>query len=97
MLFLIRLLIRSYQLFISPVLSLIVGANAGCRFQPTCSQYFLEAVETHGALRGSWLGLKRIARCHPWGGQGIDPVPLRESQSSRHSQKYSQKSERKIS
>ena len=71
----IRFLIRSYQLVISPVLSVIAGPNAGCRFQPTCSQYFLEAVELHGVLRGSWLGVKRIARCHPWGGQGHDPVP----------------------
>jgi hypothetical protein len=48
---------------------------AGCRFQPTCSEYFLQAVRYHGALKGSWLGLKRIARCQPWGGQGFDPVP----------------------
>ncbi len=71
----IRFFIRGYQIFISPLLSLLAGPNAGCRFHPTCSQYFLEAVETHGALRGSWLGIKRIVRCHPWGGQGIDPVP----------------------
>jgi len=71
----IRLLIRSYQICISPVLTLLTGPHAGCRYQPTCSQYFLEAVEAHGALRGSWLGLKRLLRCHPWGGQGWDPVP----------------------
>lgn len=73
----IRFLIRGYQILISPVLSLVVGPDSGCRFEPTCSQYFLEAVEAHGAWRGSWLGLKRIARCHPWGGQGSDPVPLK--------------------
>jgi uncharacterized protein len=76
MLTLIRLLIRSYQLVVSPALSWLVGQpNAGCRFEPTCSRYFLEAVETHGILRGSWLGIKRIGRCHPWGGHGWDPVP----------------------
>ncbi|MGI9603025.1 MAG: membrane protein insertion efficiency factor YidD, partial [Acidimicrobiales bacterium] len=42
---------------------------------PTCSSYALEAVETHGAVRGSWLGVRRICRCHPWGGHGLDPVP----------------------
>ncbi len=75
MIVLIRILIRGYQLVLSPFLSLFVGPNAGCRYQPTCSRYFLEAVETHGILRGSWMGTKRICRCHPWGGQGYDPVP----------------------
>lgn len=46
-----------------------------CRYVPTCSSYALEAVETHGALRGLWLALRRISRCHPWGGHGHDPVP----------------------
>lgn len=71
----IRFAIRAYQMLISPVLSFLTGPGGGCRFQPTCSHYFLEAVETHGALRGSWLGLKRLARCQPWGGKGFDPVP----------------------
>ena len=71
----LRLLIRGYQLLISPVLTLIVGPGCGCRFQPTCSHYLLEAVETHGPLRGGWLGLKRLGRCHPWGATGFDPVP----------------------
>jgi hypothetical protein len=84
MLTLIRLLIRGYQIFISPVLSWITGQpNAGCRYEPTCSRYFLEAVETHGILRGSWLGIKRIGRCHPWGGHGSDPVPPKNPDSHR--------------
>jgi len=72
---LLRFLIRAYQWTVSPLLSWLGGPSTGCRFHPTCSAYFLEAVERHGALRGSWLGAKRLARCHPWGGQGEDPVP----------------------
>jgi putative membrane protein insertion efficiency factor len=72
---LIRVFIRSYQLTVSPLLSAFGGGTAGCRFAPTCSEYFLQAVERHGAGRGTWLGLKRLARCHPWGGRGDDPVP----------------------
>ena len=72
---LIRLLIRGYQLLIAPILQLLTGPGGGCRFEPSCSHYFLEACETHGVLRGGWLGLKRLGRCQPWGGQGFDPVP----------------------
>ncbi|MDE6644937.1 MAG: membrane protein insertion efficiency factor YidD [Muribaculaceae bacterium] len=61
--------IRFYQLCISPMLP------ASCRFTPTCSQYAIEAISRHGAVRGMWLALRRIARCHPWGGSGYDPVP----------------------
>ena len=46
-----------------------------CRFTPTCSQYALEALRRHGPVKGSWLALRRICRCHPWGGSGYDPVP----------------------
>ncbi|GIV26219.1 MAG: putative membrane protein insertion efficiency factor [Bacteroidia bacterium] len=63
------LLIRLYQLVLSPVLP-----NA-CRFTPTCSQYTLEAVKKYGFFKGLWLGLKRISRCRPGGGSGYDPVP----------------------
>ena len=59
--------VRCYQLVISPWL------GPRCRFQPTCSQYFIEAVRKYGAVRGSWRGLRRIGRCHPWGGNGYDP------------------------
>ena len=72
---LLRVAVRAYQVLISPVLSVFAGPKAGCRFEPSCSQYFLESVEGHGLLRGGWGGLKRIGRCHPWGGQGYDPVP----------------------
>ncbi len=78
----VRLLIRGYQITLSPLLSLLGGPASGCRFHPTCSAYFLEAVELHGFVRGSWFGLRRLARCHPWGGQGHDPVPQRGSRLS---------------
>ena len=71
--------IRFYQITLSPVLQFLGGPGAGCRFEPSCSTYFLQALEIHGLLRGIWLGLKRIGRCQPWGGQGHDPVPGRAS------------------
>ncbi len=73
--YLIYALIRAYQWVISPVIHTICGPNSGCRFTPSCSQYFLEAAMKHGAIRGSVLGIKRICRCHPRGGFGHDPVP----------------------
>ncbi len=69
----LRMPIRFYQLSISPMLP------ASCRYVPSCSQYAIEAIETHGAIKGSILAAKRIARCHPWGGSGYDPVPPVES------------------
>ena len=71
----VRLLIRGYQWLISPILRAIVGPTNLCRYEPSCSRYTLEAVEIHGVCRGCWLGLKRIGRCQPWGGEGYDPVP----------------------
>lgn len=62
-------LVRFYQLVISPY------TPAACRYTPTCSQYALEALRKYGPLKGGWLAIKRIARCHPWGGHGHDPVP----------------------
>ena len=62
-------LVKFYQQAISPF------TPSACRFTPTCSQYTLEAIEKHGPFRGTWLGLKRISRCQPWGGSGYDPVP----------------------
>lgn len=63
------LLIRIYQWVISPV----IGPK--CRYQPTCSHYAVEALKKHGPFKGFWLAIRRIARCHPWGGSGWDPVP----------------------
>ena len=66
-------LVRFYQKGISPF------TMPSCRYMPTCSAYAVEALEVHGALRGSWLAVRRILRCHPWGGHGVDPVPERRA------------------
>jgi len=65
------LLVRGYQLLLSPVL----GNN--CRFYPSCSSYMIEAMEVHGIIKGIWLGTRRLLRCHPYSDGGIDPVPPR--------------------
>lgn len=62
-------LIKIYQWVVSPIL------GPKCRFTPTCSQYAAEALKKHGVLKGLWLAVKRVSRCHPWGGSGYDPVP----------------------
>jgi hypothetical protein len=67
--------IRVYRGIGSPAQLYLFGGTAGCRFTPTCSAYALEAIATHGALAGSRLAAQRLARCHPWGGCGCDPVP----------------------
>jgi uncharacterized protein len=71
---LLRVSVRGYQLLLSPYL------GGQCRYLPTCSAYAIEALETHGGAKGSWLALRRIARCHPLGGSGYDPVPGAEEQ-----------------
>jgi uncharacterized protein len=63
------LVIKLYQWIISPLL------GPKCRFTPTCSQYAIEALKKYGVFKGTWLSVKRISRCHPWGGHGYDPVP----------------------
>lgn len=62
-------LIKLYQWIISPIL------GPKCRFTPTCSQYAIEAFKKHGVFKGLWLTVRRLSRCHPWGGHGYDPVP----------------------
>lgn len=66
---LLALPVQAYRLVVSPWIV------SSCRFHPTCSAYALQALRRHGALRGGWLALRRVARCHPWGGSGIDRVP----------------------
>ncbi len=68
---LLRILIRGYQLALSPLF------GPSCRFHPSCSHYAIEAIEAHGAGRGLWISMRRIARCHPWCEGGHDPVPPR--------------------
>lgn len=63
------LLIRIYQMTLSPYL------GKHCRYTPTCSNYGIEAIKKHGALKGGWLTVKRVLSCNPWGGSGYDPVP----------------------
>ena len=65
------LLIRGYKFIISPIL----GSN--CRFIPTCSEYAIDSLKTHGLLKGTFLTIKRIGKCHPWGGHGYDPIPTK--------------------
>ena len=62
-------LIKLYQWIVSPML------GPKCRFTPTCSQYAIDALKKHGVFKGLWLTVKRLSRCHPWGGHGYDPVP----------------------
>ena len=67
------IVIRIYQLIVSPLL----GSN--CRFMPTCSEYALETLKSYGLIKGVFLTIKRISKCHPWGGHGYDPIPTKEA------------------
>lgn len=72
---LVCLPIRFYQWVLSPLKQGLMGPGAGCRFSPSCSHYALDAIETWGVAKGLGLAIRRVARCHPWGGCGEDPVP----------------------
>lgn len=80
-------LIRGYRRFVSPLLP------PSCRYTPTCSAYAVDAIVMHGAVRGSWLALRRLLRCHPWGGSGYDPVPPRTTTGDRRSRRIRDKDE----
>ena len=73
---LLVILLRGYQLLLSPML------GQRCRFYPSCSHYAIEAINTHGAARGAWLTLRRLGKCHPWHEGGLDPVPPKASSPS---------------
>jgi uncharacterized protein len=65
------LAVRAYQLVLGPL------TGGACRFEPSCSAYAVDAIQTHGLIKGAWLALRRVARCHPFSGAGFDPVPPR--------------------
>lgn len=71
-------LLKAYRFAISPLYGQV------CRYHPTCSAYALEAVQSHGALRGTWLAARRVARCHPWAAGGYDPVPARMNRAPKN-------------
>ena len=71
--FVLLLPLRAYRRYLSPMMA------PHCRYSPTCSAYAIEAVETHGPVRGSWLALRRVGRCHPFHAGGLDPVPMTSS------------------
>ena len=72
------LLVKAYQKILSPL------CPGVCRFRPTCSQYMIEAIQTHGVIKGLWLGIRRLLRCHPWGGSGYDAVPPKKEKCSKN-------------
>jgi len=72
--------LRVYRWTISPAQLFLFGSGGGCRFTPTCSQYAIEAIQSRGMLNGSALAVRRICRCHPWGGCGYDPVRRAEGE-----------------
>ncbi|MCK5895762.1 MAG: membrane protein insertion efficiency factor YidD [Cocleimonas sp.] len=74
---LLMIIIRGYQLFLSPVL------GSHCRYAPSCSHYTHQAIAQHGAIKGTWLGVTRILRCHPWAEGGYDPVPEKKPKAKK--------------
>jgi uncharacterized protein len=72
-------IVHCYRWVLSPAKTFIFGPLGRCRFTPSCSEYALAALSDHGAMAGGWLAIKRIGRCHPWGGCGHDPVPANSS------------------
>jgi len=87
---LLRGAVHGYRFLISPLFP------ASCRYGPTCSEYALQALAKHGAIKGTWLAARRISRCHPWGGSGYDPVPEPRSarESTANDPKYAQSNKR---
>src|SRR5204863_8877078 len=78
--------LRAYRMIVSPVLTVMATPiGLGCRYEPSCSQYAIEAVQKHGSLRGVALAVWRVCRCHPWGGCGFDPVPEKTARGLPHS------------
>jgi putative membrane protein insertion efficiency factor len=78
----ILFVLKAYKLLLSPVLHAVSGQPGACRFQPTCSEYAAAAISVHGGLRGGWMALRRVARCHPFCRGGFDPVPPRRSRTA---------------
>jgi putative membrane protein insertion efficiency factor len=76
-------LLRIYRWTLSPAKMFFFGPTGRCRFTPSCSQFAMDAVKTHGAISGGWLAIRRVCRCHPWGGCGHDPVPPRVAKEKR--------------
>jgi hypothetical protein len=72
-----------YRWVLSPAKALLFGPLGRCRFTPSCSAYAVEAIQRHGGWSGSWLALKRVCRCHPWGQCGLDPVPAERRAAGR--------------
>jgi len=89
---LLILFVRIYRVTLSPAKTFLFGPMAECRFEPSCSQYAIEALKTHGPLTGSWLAAGRICRCHPWGECGADPVPPKKVRSSEFGVRVSKSS-----
>ncbi|MEM9282383.1 MAG: membrane protein insertion efficiency factor YidD [Verrucomicrobiota bacterium] len=82
--FLLIGLVRLYQILLAPLLRLANGGHGHCRHNPTCSNYAIEALQVHGAIKGSALATWRLLRCHPWGTHGYDPVPPPRSRPARN-------------